>query len=113
MSKGSDELLTIVKELFPNQRIDLEYNVADKGSLFLDIYLPRMGIAFEYDGIQHFEYNEHFHGSREVFLKARKRDNEKDELCKQKNIVLIRMRYDEEMTKATVMNKLLEAFNDL
>ncbi len=106
MSKGSEKLLEIVRELYPNQRIELEHNVASKGALFLDIYLPRLKIAFEFDGIQHFEYNEHFHGNKENFLKARRRDNEKDEQCEQQGITLIRVAYNEQMSKELVLGKL-------
>jgi very-short-patch-repair endonuclease len=109
MSKGSEELLEIVQQLFPNQRIELEHNIANRGALFLDIYLPRLKIAFEYDGQQHFAYNEHFHGNRENFLKARRRDAEKDELCDQQGITLIRVAYNEEVTKISISNKIMEA----
>ena len=109
MSKGAQELLEIVKQLFPNQRIEFEHNVADRGALFLDIFLPRLDLAFEYDGIQHFQYIEHFHGDRMGFAKARKRDAEKDDACENKGITLIRVAYNEEMNKETVLKKLEDA----
>ena len=111
MSKGAEELLAIVQEIFPHQRVELEYNVATRGGLFLDIYLPRLKVGFEYDGQQHFEYCEHFHGSRENFLRARRRDAEKDELCEQQGITLIRVAYNEEMSRELVLNKLEEEWN--
>ena len=85
--------------------------MASRGGLFLDIYLPGLKVAFEYDGPQHFEYCEHFHGSRENFIKARKRDLEKDELCDQQGITLIRVAYNEDMTKELILQKLEEAWN--
>lgn len=100
-----------MRQLYSHQRIELEYNVASRGALFLDIYLPRLKIAFEYDGIQHFEYNEHFHGNRENFTRARRRDIEKDELCEELGITLIRVAYNEEMSKELVLGKLEEALN--
>lgn len=111
MSKGARELLAIVQEIFPHQRVELEYNVATRGGLFLDIYLPRLKVGFEYDGQQHFEYCEHFHGSRENFLRAKRRDAEKDELCEQQGITLIRVAYNEEMNKELVLRKLEEEWN--
>jgi len=81
------------------------------GALFVDIYLPRLQIGFEFDGEFHFKYNTHFHGSRENFLKAQKRDIEKDELCEQKGITLIRVAHFEEMSKDLVMTKIEEALN--
>lgn len=111
MSKGAEELLGIVRQLYACQKIELEHNIASRGALFLDIYLPQLKIAFEYDGQQHFEYNEHFHGSRDNFLKARRRDAEKDDLCEQQGITLIRVAYNEEMNRELVLGKLEEALN--
>ena len=109
MSDGSEQLLSIVQELFPNQRVELEYNVAARGALFLDIYLPRLKIGFEFDGRQHFEYVEHFHGSRDNYLRAIRRDYEKTERCEELGITLIRMAYYEEMDRETVRLKIEEA----
>ena len=111
MSRGAKALLEIVKQLYPNQRIELEYNVANFGALFLDIYLPRLGLAFEFDGEQHFKYVQHFHGNRQGFLNAKKRDLDKNETCKEKKITLIRVAFDEEMTREIVCGKVEEALN--
>lgn len=111
MSKGSEELLKLVKELFPYQKVELEHNVADRGALFVDIYLPALKVGFEYDGRQHFEFCEHFHGTRESFIQARRRDAAKDERCDELGITLIRVAYNEEMTKELLLAKLEEAWN--
>ncbi len=112
VSKGAQALLEIIQQLYPYQQITLEYNVARIGASFIDIYLPRLQMGFEYDGIQHFKYNEHFHGSRDNFLKARRRDNLKDDLCKEQKIILIRVAYDEEMSRNLVLGKIEEALTD-
>lgn len=112
MSKGAEELLEVVKEIFPNQKVVLEYNVADRGGLFIDIFLPRLNIGFEFDGEQHFRYIEHFHGDVHGFLKAQRRDAEKDELCGEKGIKLVRIAYDEPMTKEFVTQRIEEALDE-
>ena len=111
MSRGAKALLKIVKQLYPYQRIELEYNVANFGALFLDIYLPRLALAFEFDGEQHFKYVQHFHGNRQGFLNAKKRDLDKDEMCKEKQITLIRVAFDEEMSREMVHAKIEEALD--
>jgi len=111
VSKGAKELLELVQQIFPHQRIELEHNVADRGALFVDIYLPRLKLGFEYDGQQHFEYCEHFHGNRENFIKAKKRDAEKDQKCEEQEITLIRVAYNEEMTRDLIVAKLEEQWN--
>lgn len=111
MSKGAEALLEIVQQIYPNHRIELEHNVAERGALFVDIYLPRLQIGFEYDGIQHFEYNEHFHGSRENFIKAKRRDAEKDQRCEEEGITLVRVAYNEDMNRELIVSKIEEALN--
>ena len=112
MSKGADKLLTIVKELYPNHKVVLEHNIADHGALFLDIYLPDLSLAFEFDGEQHSNYSSFFHGSRENFIAAKKRDLHKSEACEQKDILLIRIKYNDPLTKDFVFDKIEEALND-
>ena len=50
------------------------------------------GLAFEYDGKQHSEFNSHFHKSGpNEFIYQVKKDSWKDMRCKQNKIVLIRI----------------------
>ena len=51
-----------------------------------------MGLAFEYDGVQHSKYNKHFHrhGANE-FLYQCKKDSWKDMKCKKEGVFLIRI----------------------
>jgi hypothetical protein len=109
MSKGAKELLEIVRKIYPNQRIILEHNVGRR--LFLDIYLPSLGIGFEFDGEQHEKYIEHFHGDKAGFHASRKRDAEKSELCKELGIMLINMLYNEPITESAVRNKIIGELN--
>lgn len=111
MSKGSEELLNLVRELYPHQRIELEHNVANRGALFLDIYLPALKVAFEYDGKQHFEFCEHFHGTREAFAASRRRDAEKDDRCRELGITIIRVAYNEPLSKELILQKLEREWN--
>ncbi len=113
MSKGCEELLEIVKSIFPNQRVVLEHNVAINGGLFLDIYLPQLNVAFEFDGEQHFTYSEHFHGSLDAFRASKKRDSLKTARCQELGIALVRVRYDEKMTKDLVLSKLQQALDNV
>lgn len=57
-----------------------------------DFYLPQNGAAIEYDGIQHFEEVDRF-GGKEAFEKTQKRDQIKNQWCKNNNITLIRIPY--------------------
>jgi hypothetical protein len=111
MSQGSEKLLTIVKEVFPNQIIVLEHNIGEHNALFLDIYLPQLLVAFEFDGQQHYTYNRFFHKNPERFLASKKRDKLKSTKCHELGIKLIRIKFDEEITRDLVLTRLKEALN--
>lgn len=59
----------------------------------LDGYNAELGIAFEYHGLQHYEYVEIFHRSIENFHKQKERDRFKRKLCEIKGIYLISVPY--------------------
>ena len=58
--------------------------------LELDGYCPELNMAFEYNGIQHYEYFPHYHRNGESeFLAQRERDIKKYKICKDLKINLI------------------------
>ena len=66
----------------------------DKRKLPFDFYLPELNICIEYDGKQHFKAIDHFGG--EEGLRIRQfHDQIKTNYCKNNNIPLIRIKYDE------------------
>lgn len=60
-----------------------------------DFYLPNNNLLIEFDGIQHFEPVEHF--GPESFEITQKHDKIKNDFAKQKNIQLLRIRYDQDI----------------
>lgn len=57
----------------------------------------KLSCLVEYDGRQHFKYIKGFHKSREAFQLQKKYDKLKNEYCLKNNIILIRIRYDEDI----------------
>lgn len=73
-----------------------EYSVnVDNQSYRFDFYLPKENTLIEHDGIQHFESIEYF-GGDEAFKLIQEGDNTKNIYCKDNNINLIRIKYDED-----------------
>lgn len=58
------------------------------GKQHLDIFIPELRIAVEYQGLQHDEPVEYF-GGKAAFEKTRIRDEKKQELCKKHDVKLI------------------------
>ena len=69
-------------------------NCKYKRTLPFDFYLLKYNICIEYDGEQHFIIKDHFGGAKRL-IESKIRDKIKTEYCKNNNIQLIRIRYDE------------------
>jgi very-short-patch-repair endonuclease len=69
-----------------------------------DFYLPKLNIAIEYDGIQHFQIYGRYTQNKEILLKRQKFDIDKTKHCIENNITLIRIHY----TSLNIINKILD-----
>lgn len=61
--------------------------------LELDGYNAELGIAFEYNGLQHYSYPNHFHKTEDEFYAQKRRDIFKHEKCDANNVYLITIPY--------------------
>lgn len=77
-----------------------EYNIPCKsnpsGYALVDFYLPDFNCFIEYNGIQHYIAKRAFGGSFK-FTRQQARDSELREYCKNNNINLIEIKYDEDV----------------
>ncbi len=65
--------------------------------LLFDFYLPEYNICIEYDGRQHFESIDYF-GGDETLKEIQKRDSIKNKYCKENDIKLLRIKYNQDTT---------------
>lgn len=100
------KLRQMLKEALPGMEIKDEYRI---GALRLDLYIPDLNIAFEYDGPQHYVFPNHIHKTRAEFEQQQTRDRLKDKLCQRMGITLVRIRYDEELSMKTILAKVITA----
>lgn len=71
----------------------------------LDVFIESENIAFEYQGLQHYQPVEYFGGS-ESHTNLRKLDKRKARKCKNNGISLIYWKYDEPITNELLLKKL-------
>lgn len=110
VSRGQTALTNIMQKLLPGQKIVNEHYLDDK--LRLDVYCPSYQLAAEYHGRQHFYYTSKFYDSKYEFEEAQKRDAKKIEMCKERGIALVVIRYDDELTEESVYNRMLAAIRE-
>jgi very-short-patch-repair endonuclease len=86
-------LLAILKEEFPHHKILEQYAIHPnkRKTLYLDFYIPRLGLVFETDGRQHYKYVPFFHGSLDGFLKSKYNDFQKEQWCEENGLTIIRL----------------------
>ena len=104
-----------VRMFFDKHSIEYEMQKTFPGCRYkrvlpFDFYLPQSIICIEYQGLQHYEEDEHF-GGKKRFEYRQRMDDIKREYCKKNGIRLIEIRYDEDVEE--VLEKaLLGGSND-
>lgn len=101
------ELLNLVRDILPREKVIHQASPEWLGLQRLDIFVPKLKIAIEYQGRQHYEPVPFF-GGEEAFLETQKRDRRKAQLCTNNGIALIYFRYDEPITQEIVQARIEE-----
>lgn len=91
VSKGHERARELLKDMFPTEILLEELTLPGTGRspLYADFYLSNQRMMVEVHGKQHFEYNQHYHGSIAGFRMSKGRDNKKAEWCRLNGIDLI------------------------
>ncbi len=85
---GESELFDLVKSAFPNEVVLRHARPDWLAPQHLDVYLPRIELALEYQGLQHHEPVEFF-GGEAAFRCQQQRDRKKRSACKKAGCQLI------------------------
>lgn len=84
----------IYQREFPSSRPDFLKNPETGCNLELDGYNEELGIAFEYNGIQHYIFPNWVHRTQEEFMKQVRRDQYKVDQCDRSGVYLISIPYE-------------------
>ena len=99
------ELFSIVREILSDYVVEYQDRAGWLGSQSLDVYVPALKLAIEYQGRQHFEPIDFF-GGEAGFQNTKMRDKKKADLCSENGITLVYFRHTEPITKSFVKKKL-------
>ena len=97
----------IVCQIYPDEQVLRGHHPEWLGGLELDVYLPELGLAFEYQGQQHFHPIRAW-GGEEAQQKVRERDACKARTCAERGVTLIAIDYTEPLTETYVRGVLSE-----
>lgn len=90
-SHGQYHLGRQLKSIYNSSVILEEFGIPGS-RLSLDFFIPNRSLAFEFQGIQHDEFNPFFHNSRKDFDSQKTRDSEKRQWCDLNKITLVEIR---------------------
>ncbi len=102
---NESRLFDIVKDLFPDHKVERAIRPKWLEGLEIDIFVPSLNLAIEYQGRQHYEAIDFF-GGEEGFEKRQILDEKKRILLKEHNIKLLEWKYTIEMTKQRVRKEI-------
>lgn len=97
-SRGEAICRRVLEEIyqreFPSSRPDFLKNPETGYNLELDGYNEDLGIAFEYNGIQHYIYPNWVHRTKDDFMKQTRRDQYKISQCDRSGVYIISIPYE-------------------
>jgi hypothetical protein len=106
-NKSEPHLLArkLINDTFPTLQSleEVPINLKKGVTLYMDFYLPLKKMCIEVHGEQHYKYVSFYHGNILNFVKAQKRDREKEEWCEINGIKYVALPY----------NKNIEEWRDL
>ena len=99
-SHGEQQIQNILDnynvEYIQHYRIETELRLFGKNPCFIvDFFLPKENLVVEFNGIQHYEIVERFHRIDSDFIKQKERDKKLRGWCKDNNIKLLEIKYDQ------------------
>lgn len=95
-NRGSNDqrfLYDLLHEVYPIHKIVYEFPIYELQQR-IDLFIPTLGIALEYNGRQHYEYVEFFHKNAEGFEKSFTLDNKKSKYLDSLGIKLVIIPYN-------------------
>ena len=92
-SIGEQNIVQVLKD--NNIEFKKEYVFSNFPNRRYDFYLPKINRLIEFDGPQHTEFKNHWYQTKEEFIEAQSRDQEKNNYALKNHIPLVRIPYTE------------------
>jgi hypothetical protein len=102
-------LFNLVKEIYCDYNPIFHYRGKEMEGLELDIFIPEIKLAIEYQGEQHYETFDHW-GGEEGLVKRQFNDKRKVELCRQYGYTFVEFSFKDDLNRDFVIEKIEKNF---
>lgn len=116
MSKNEEKIVKILLQEKISFVREKTFQDLKNGKFRFDFYLPKENICIEYDGRQHYDNaSVKFFSEKESLEDRQYRDSIKNNYCKEKNIILIRIPYKDynKLDKEYILQKINNKYSDI
>lgn len=88
---------TLLNEIYPTLQVleEVPMNLRKGVVLYMDFYLPLKKMCVEVHGEQHYKFIQFYHHNMMNFVKAKKRDREKEEWCELNSIRYVALPFNQ------------------
>lgn len=94
------EARKLLKKIYPTMQVLEEVPISPRKSetLYLDFYIPLIKKCIEVHGEQHYKFIPYYHSNKLGFLKAQKRDKDKEEWCNINGIKYVPLMFNQDLS---------------
>ena len=107
-SKIQNNVYNILEGIYGSHAI-LQDFIIPGTKLSVDFFIPSFSLVIEVDGNQHDKFNSFFHNSRKDLIKQQGRDDNKEKWCQINNLIIVRVKEKDKVTKNSLISMIVEA----
>lgn len=100
-------LYNLLKEIYPHYQIVYEYPLGDLEQR-IDLFIPDLGIAVEYNGEQHYKFISHFHKDETDWNKSVLLDKQKINYLEEKGVKLVIIPFNTKIKTAAELKEVID-----
>lgn len=107
-SEAQHFFYNLLASAYPSYEIVYEYPIGELGQR-IDLFIPALGIAVEYDGVQHDKFNSFFFKDENAWNNSVRLDIKKDKYLEEQGVKVVRLKHNTKIKTPEELRDCIEA----
>ena len=107
-SEAQHFFYNVLSAAYPEYEVVYEYPIGEIGQR-IDLFIPALGIAVEYDGIQHDKFNSFFFKDESAWNNSVHLDRKKNKYLEEKGVKVVRLKHNTKIKTPLELKSFIEA----